>query len=66
MKKLFTERYGIAPARVGEELTPDAAGALLGLVNSRIDENWFGDKFPLMCPDGGHNAGGMSQSFRQR
>jgi hypothetical protein len=57
MRKLFTERYGIVPARVGEELTPDAATALLGLVNSRIEENWFGESFPLMCPDGGHNSG---------
>jgi hypothetical protein len=56
-KKLFTERHGIVPPRIGEELNADATVALLGLVNARIDENWFGEHFPYQCPDGGHNAG---------
>jgi hypothetical protein len=57
VKKLFTERYGMAPPRIGEELTTEATTALLGLVNARIDENWFGEQFPDMCPDGPLNIG---------
>ena len=47
----------MAPPRIGEELTPEAATALLGLVNARIDENWFGEQFPETCPDGPVNIG---------
>jgi hypothetical protein len=57
MKKLFTERCGMAPARTGEQLDPDACTALLGLINARVAENWFGERFPYECPDGGRNAG---------
>lgn len=56
-KKLFTERYGMIPPRTGEALTPEATRALLSLVDARIDENWFGEQFPVECQDGGHNIG---------
>lgn len=57
MRKLFTERHGMAPPRIGEVLTTEAGLALLGHVNARIDENWFGEKFPDLCPDGPVNIG---------
>jgi hypothetical protein len=57
VRKLFTERHGMAPARVGEALTPASATGLLGLVNARIDEHWFGEQFPDWCPDGQVNIG---------
>jgi len=58
MKKLFTERHGMTQPRVKEELERDAATGLLGIVKARIDENWFGQAFPEVCPDGGgHNIG---------
>ena len=57
MKKLFTERHGIAPPRVGEALTPEATTTFLSLVNARIDEHWFGEQFPDWCPDGPVNIG---------
>lgn len=57
MRKLFTERHGMALPRTGERLTPEAATALVGLVNARIDEHWFGEQFPDWCPDGPVNIG---------
>lgn len=47
----------MAPARVGEALMPAATTALLGLVNARTDEHWFGEQFPDWCPDGPVNIG---------
>ncbi len=44
MKKLFTERLGMALPQVGEELNRDATFALLALVEARIEENWFGEQ----------------------
>jgi hypothetical protein len=46
LKKLFTERYGMALPRTGEKLNAEASTALLSLVSARIDENWFGERFP--------------------
>lgn len=64
VKKLFTERHGMAPARVVEALTPAAATALFGLVNARIDEHWFGEQFPDWCPDGPVNIGCDPQKLK--
>lgn len=57
VKKLFTERYGMAPARTGEALSAEASTALLELIKARVDENWFGEQFPENCPDGSDNIG---------
>ena len=57
MKKLFTERHGGAAPRVREELDEVTRNGLVTLVRGRIDEEWFGDAFPSMCPDGRGNAG---------
>jgi hypothetical protein len=57
MKKLFTERHGGAVPRIKEELDEVTRRGLLGLVEARIDEEWFGDAFPSMCPDGRGNSG---------
>jgi AbiJ N-terminal domain 4 len=57
MKKLFTERHGGAVPRVKEELDEVTRNGILELVRARIDEEWFGDSFPSMCPDGRGNGG---------
>lgn len=57
MKKLFTERQGGIAPRVKEELDDVTRNGLLALIRGRIDEEWFGDSFPEMCPDGRGNAG---------
>jgi hypothetical protein len=57
MKKLFTERHGASAPRVKEELDDPTRDGLVMLVKARIDEEWFGDSFPSMCPDGHGNAG---------
>jgi hypothetical protein len=64
VKKLFTERHGMAAPRTGEELSADAAKALIGFINARIDENWFGEQFPEFCPDGPVNIGCDVQKLR--
>ena len=57
MKKLFTERHGGLVPRVKEELDEITRKGLMGLIEARIDEEWFGDAFPSMCPDGRGNGG---------
>ncbi len=57
MKKLFTERHGGTPPRIKEELDDVTRNGLVTLVRARIEEEWFGDSFPSMCPDGRGNAG---------
>jgi len=57
MKRLFTERHGGIAPRVKEELDDVTRTGLVALVRSRIDEEWFGDSFPELCPDGRGNAG---------
>ena len=52
MRKLFTERHGRAPPRVAEALDDANRNALLTLVSARMDEEWFGFKFPAKCGDG--------------
>jgi hypothetical protein len=57
MRKLFTERHGGTVPRVKEELDDVTRNGLVALVRARIDEEWFGDSFPSLCPDGRGNAG---------
>ncbi len=57
MKKLFTERHGGAAPRVKEELDEVTRNGLIALVQARIEEEWFGDSFPSICPDGRGNGG---------
>ena len=57
MKRLFTERHGGMKPRVSEELDEPCRKGLLGLVEARIDEEWFGSAFPFACQDGQGNAG---------
>lgn len=57
MRKLFTERHGMALPQTGDTLNSNAGVALLALVKARIDENWFGEQFPSECQDGGRNTG---------
>jgi hypothetical protein len=57
MKKLFTERHGGAVPRVKEDLDEITRNGILELVRARIDEEWFGNSFPSMCPDGRGNSG---------
>lgn len=57
MRKLFTERHGQAPPRIAEALDDATRNALLTLVSARMDEEWFGFKFPAKCGDGYVYAG---------
>jgi hypothetical protein len=57
MKKLFTERHGTAKPRVAETLDAVTRDALLNLVRARMDEEWFGLRFPEKCRDGHAHAG---------
>jgi hypothetical protein len=57
MKKLFTERHSGAVPRAKEQLDEVTRNGLLEIVKARVDEEWFGDSFQAMCPDGRGNAG---------
>lgn len=57
MKKLFSERHGLAKPRTIEKLDAVTAEALITLTRSRAEEEWFGLSFPDNCPDGRGNAG---------
>jgi hypothetical protein len=65
MKKLFTERHGGAKPRTAEELDAATREAILNLVASRIDEEWFGLSFPDKCLDGHGCAGTDPQKLRR-
>lgn len=64
MKKLFTERHGGTKPRVLEKLDHITRRGLLGLIEARIDEEWFGEAFPFACPDGRGNAGCDNQKLK--
>jgi hypothetical protein len=57
MKKLFTERHGSTKPRVAETLDTTTRDALLTLIRARMDEEWFGLRFPEKCGDGHAHAG---------
>lgn len=57
MKRLFTERHGAIKPRVAETLDATTRDALLTLICARLDEEWFGLRFPKRCPDGHAHAG---------
>lgn len=57
MKRLFTERQGQVLPRVAETLDETTRNALVTLISSRIDEEWFGLNFPQKCGDGYPYAG---------
>ena len=63
MKRLFTERHGGMKPRVSEELDERCRVGLLGLIEARISEEWFGLAFPFACEDGLGNAGTDSDKF---
>jgi hypothetical protein len=64
MKKLFSERMGQPIPRVKETLDETVRTALLQLIELRIDDNSFGLKFPVQCPDGHGNSGCDQQALR--
>lgn len=57
MRRLFTERHGGAKPRTAEQLDVTTRDALLNLLASRIEQEWFGHAFPDKCPDGYAHAG---------
>lgn len=57
MKKLFSERHGAIKPRVAGTLDATASDALLTLIRARMDEEWFGLRFPEKCRDGYAHAG---------
>jgi hypothetical protein len=64
-KRLFSERHGETRPRVRDTLDPPSALGLLNLVDSRINQNWFGKAFPEECGDGGYNAGCDSRALKR-
>jgi hypothetical protein len=64
MKKLFSERMGQSIPRIKEVLDETVRAALLQLIELRIDDNSFGLKFPVQCPDGHGNSGCDQQALR--
>lgn len=64
MKRLFSERHGGMRPRVFEKLCEDSRAALLNLVQSRVDEEWFGLSFPNKCDDGYVYAGTNVQNLK--
>jgi hypothetical protein len=57
MKRLFTERRGGTKPRVVGELNSTQRYTVLGLVQTHIEQGWFGETFPYFCEDGRGNAG---------
>ncbi|HMF76205.1 MAG TPA: hypothetical protein VK604_11130 [Bryobacteraceae bacterium] len=57
MKKLFTERNEGSKPRISEILDDITRAGLLELVNRRMDDEWFGEKFPANCSYGYKYAG---------
>ena len=66
MRRLFTERHGGTKPRISEELNQPCYVGLLGLVEARISEEWFGMTFPFACQDGRGNAGTDSNKLSVR
>lgn len=64
MKKLFSERMGQPIPRVKETLDETIRTALLQLIELLIEDNSFGLKFPVQCPDGHGNSGCDQQALR--
>lgn len=65
MKRLFSERHGSMKPRISHELDDPCRAALLGLVEARIDEEWFGFSFPFNCQDGRGNAGTDTEKLKR-
>lgn len=65
MKKLFTERHGGGKPRTAENLNAPTREALLNLVASRVNEEWYGLSFPERCPDGYGYAGTDHEKLRR-
>ena len=64
MKKLFTERHEGSRPRVSETLDAVTTTGVLEVVRARIDEEWFGLKFPDECGDGYAYAGTDREKLR--
>src|SRR5207302_8524484 len=63
-EEAFSERMGQPIPRVKETLDETVRTALLQLIELRIDDNSFGLKFPVQCPDGHGNSGCDQQALR--
>lgn len=48
----FSDRELGLRSRVEEEISPSAWSGILGTIQSRIADNYFGYRYPLGCPDG--------------
>lgn len=60
----FSDREIGATPRIKEQLTADALGGIVSLINSLIDNGSFGKEFSAICPDGqGVICGTDSQRF---
>jgi AbiJ N-terminal domain 4 len=64
MRRFFSERMGQPQPRVKGALDETVRTALLQLIELRIDDNSFGLKFPVQCPDGHGNSGCDQQALR--
>jgi hypothetical protein len=66
MKKLFTERHGMAEPRVKEELDADVTKGILSIIDVQIEQNLFGSTFSMECTDGGGQSIGCDPERLKR
>lgn len=59
----YSDRNGGAPPRDQNTLAAATRRGLLNLVQSKIDADWFAQRFPEQCPDGNGVCGTNSQAL---
>jgi hypothetical protein len=59
----FSEREEGPKPRVNERITEPAWGGIVAAIITRIEDNSFGYRFPLQCPDGRGVSGCNGQLF---
>jgi hypothetical protein len=64
MKRLFSERYGGGETRIVQQLTVSVKATVLQIVQTKVEDNAFGNSFPSRCPDGPVNAGTDENAIR--
>lgn len=62
--EFYSDRTGGPAPRDKDVLPEHTARGLLNLVQSKIDSDWFAQRFPDQCPDGNGVAGTNIQSLR--
>ncbi len=52
MTSYFSDRERGPSPRINEEITGDVWGGIISLIESCIRNDYFGEEFPALCPDG--------------